>query len=89
MYTYALLEKDCFYLVEEKEHDPLSLIQVRVVTHSAMFVVRYGNDTLMEWKRKTDPIHDIVELLDDRMLKEWSNAYFNSEDAYYEEGDED
>jgi hypothetical protein len=39
-----------------------------------------------EWKRKTDPIHDIIECLTDEGVRAWEKFY-NSEDALY--GDED
>ncbi|RYY11007.1 MAG: hypothetical protein EOO04_35980, partial [Chitinophagaceae bacterium] len=30
MYSYALLEPECYYLVQEKEDSPIELIQVKV-----------------------------------------------------------
>lgn len=88
MYSYALLEPECYYIIEEKENEPLTLIQVRAETDSCMFVLKYKDQTLSEWKRKTDPIHDIIELLSDEAIKNWSNAYYNNEDAFYGEDDE-
>jgi hypothetical protein len=90
MYSYALLEPECYYLVQETENDPaLTLLQVKVVSDSSMYVTKYKECLVIEWKRKTDPIHDIVELLDDDAVKKWKDSYFNSEDAYnYEEGED-
>jgi L-rhamnose mutarotase len=53
-----------------------------------MFVLKFKDQTLSEWKRKTDPIHDIIELLSDSAVKNWSSAYYNNEDAFYGEDDE-
>ncbi len=90
MYSYALLEPECFYLVQEKEQDEgLTLLQVRVISDNCMYVLKYKETVVTEWKRKNDPIHDIIELLGDDAVKKWKNAYYNSEDAYNYEEDED
>jgi len=90
MYAYALLEPECYYVVQEHETDSqLTLLQVKVVSDNSMFVTRYGEQVVTTWKRKTDTIFDIVELLDDSAVKQWTDVYFNSEDAYNYEEDED
>lgn len=88
MYSYALLEPGCYYLVQEKENDALTLLQVKTESDNCMFVIKYKDESVTEWKRKSDPIFDIVECLTDKTVKEWSDAYYSSEDAYYEEDDE-
>jgi hypothetical protein len=87
MYSYGLLETGCYYLVQEKDDSPINLIKVTLESDHCMFVMRYKDETVMEWKRKTDPIHDIVECLTDEAVRSWEK-YYNSEDAYYEEDDE-
>ncbi|MFT4154211.1 hypothetical protein [Parafilimonas sp.] len=88
MYSYALLEPGYFYLVQEKENEELILLQVKVVSDYCMYVEKYHESIVQEWKRKTDPVFDIVELLSDEKMKEWTNAYYSNEDAFYEEDDE-
>jgi len=88
MYSYALLEPECYYLVQEKEQEQLTLLQVKVVSDTSMFVIKYGENVVMEWKLKTAPIHDIIELLSDDVAKQWLKVYYNNEDAYYEEDDD-
>lgn len=88
MYSYALLEPECYYLVQENKDESLTLLQVRVETDNCMLVVKYGEDTITEWKKKSDSIHDIIELLSDEAVQEWKKVYYDSEDAYYEEDDE-
>jgi hypothetical protein len=88
MYSYALLEPECYYLVQEKKNEELTLLQVKVISDSAMYVIKYKESVVMEWKRKTDNIHDIIELLGDNVVKEWTNVYYNNEDAFYEEDEE-
>lgn len=89
MYSYALLEPECYYLLQEKENEELILLQVKVVSDTSMYVKKYKDNIQLQWKKKNDPIFDIIELLSDEKVKEWTSAYYNSEDAYnYEEDDE-
>ena len=88
MYSYALLETGCYYLIQEKEELPIQLIQVTLETDHCVFVTVYGDEEVLNWKKKTDPILDIIELLSDEAVKEWQNLY--NKDAYnYEEEDDD
>jgi hypothetical protein len=88
MYSYALLEKGCYYLIQEKEESPIGLVRVMLESDYCMFITKYGETETTEWKRKTDPIVEILELLDDKAVKEWETSYYsNNEDAYYEDED--
>jgi hypothetical protein len=88
MYSYALLETGCYYLIQEKEELPIQLIQVTMETDHCAFVSLYGREELLLWRKKTDPIFDILELLSDEAVKEWQALY--NKDAYnYEEEDDD
>jgi hypothetical protein len=88
MYSYALLETGCYYLIQEKENAGLSLIKVTMDTDYCMFITSFGETAVMEWKKKTDTIYDILELMGDDKVKEWESIYNDSQDAYYEEDDE-
>lgn len=88
MYSYALLETSCYYLIQEKEDMPIQLIQVTLETDHCVFVTFYGDEEVLNWKKKNDPILDIIELLSDDAVKEWQDLY--NKDAYnYEEEDDD
>lgn len=88
MYSYALLETGCYYLIQEKEESPIQLIQVTLETDHCAFVTLYSNEELLNWRKKTDPIFDIIELLSDDAIKDWQALY--NKDAYnYEEEDDD
>ena len=87
MYTYDLLETGCYYLVKEKVDSPISLIKVAVETDHCLFIQRFEDPTLTEWKQKKEPLFDIVECLSDEAVKAWEEHYSN-EDAYYEEDDD-
>lgn len=88
MYSYGLLEPNCYYLVQEKLDSPVDLIRVSMESDHCMYVFRYRDELVTEWKRKNDKIYDIIECLSDQMVESWEKHYNNSEDAYYEE-DED
>ncbi len=88
MFSYALLEAGCYYLVQEKEGSKIKLIKVTVETDHCLFISRYDDPMVTEWKRKTDTLYDIVECLTDATVKEWEAHYPSSEDAYYEEDDD-
>lgn len=88
MYSYALLETGCYYLIQEKEEMPIQLIQLTMDTDHCVFVTVYGDEEVLNWKKKTDPILDIIELLSDEAVKEWQDLY--NKDAYnYEEEDDE
>jgi len=88
MYSYALLEPGCYYLIQEKEEDPVTLIKITVETDQCLYVTRFAEGPVLEWKKKTDEIFDILELLADDKVKEWESVYNDNQDAYYEEDDE-
>ena len=49
----------------------------------------YADTTLTMWKKKTDPIYDILELLGDDKVKTWESIYNDSQDTYNYEEDEE
>ena len=88
MYSYGLLEPGCYYLVQEKKESPISLIKVTMESDHCMYVFIYNDQMETIWKRKYDPLQDIIECLTDEAIEEWEKHYNDSEDAYHEE-DED
>lgn len=88
MYSYALLEPGCYYLIQEKEDAPVILIKVTVESDHCLYVIKFMETPVLEWKKKTDSIFDILELLPDDKVREWESVYNDNQDAYYEEDDE-
>ncbi len=89
MYSYELLEKGCYYLIQEREQDPVSLININLDTDQCMYVAKYSDTTNLEWKRKSDPIHDILELLGDEKVKDWQTIFNDNGGTYNYEEDEE
>ncbi|MDX2045154.1 MAG: hypothetical protein SFU87_00115 [Chitinophagaceae bacterium] len=87
MYNYSILEPGCYYVIQEKEEDNLSLVKIEVETDHCLFVTFYEDTETQVWKRKTDPVHDIIELLSDQAVRAWESSY-NTDEYDYEE-DED
>lgn len=88
MYSYDLLEPGCYYLVREKESSPIELIRVAVESDHCLYVFKYNDQILTEWKCKADGLHDILECLSDEIAENWQKQYYNSEDAFYGQDDE-
>lgn len=89
MYSYELLEPGCYYLIQEKENAAVTMIKVSLETDHCMYISSYGDTETVQWKKKSDSIFDIIELLSDHSVKDWEALYNNSEDAFnYEEGEE-
>ena len=88
MYSYALLEPGCYYLVQEAQEGPVSLIKVAMESDHCMYVFTYEDQIVSGWRRKSDPIFDIVECLSDAAVVAWEKQYNSSEDVYNEEEDE-
>ncbi|MDP9041855.1 MAG: hypothetical protein M3N30_07725 [Bacteroidota bacterium] len=89
MYSYALLEKNCYYLIQETVDSPVNLIKVNLETEQCMYVSRYADEQLNEWKKKGDPIFDILELVSDDKIKDWESIYNDNQGSYNYEEDED
>ena len=88
MYSYGLLEPGCYYLVQEKVESPIELIKVNVESDHCMYIFKYHDELITEWKRKSDQLHDIIECLSDEMVEVWQKHYNNNEESYYEEDEE-
>jgi hypothetical protein len=89
MYSYALLETGCYYLVQEKEDGPLMLLKINMDSDQCVHITRFEDTEKMKWQKKTDPIFDILELLDDDKVKQWKAFYYNEEMDYEEEEDDE
>ncbi|HVE60723.1 MAG TPA: hypothetical protein VNA26_02820 [Chitinophagaceae bacterium] len=88
MYSYGLLETGCYYLVQEKTESPINLVKVTNETDHCMYVFFYGDEMVTGWKRKTDPIYDIIECLTDEAVEEWEKHYNDNQGAFREEDEE-
>jgi hypothetical protein len=54
-----------------------------------MYVSKYQDEPAIEWKKKGDPIFDILELVGDDKIKDWESIYNDNQGTYNYEEDED
>jgi hypothetical protein len=85
MYAYELLESGCHYLIQEKENDPISLIKINMASDHCVYVSFFGMEEEIKWKRKSDLIFDIIELLSDDAVRAWETSYNNNAFNYEED----
>ncbi|MFM9907746.1 MAG: hypothetical protein ACKVOW_00285 [Chitinophagaceae bacterium] len=89
MYSYALLEPGCYYLAQESENGPVITIKITVESDHCLYVTKFLDTEVMEWKKKTDSLFDIIECLTDEKAKEWETIYKDSFETYHEEEDDE
>ncbi|WP_132055428.1 hypothetical protein [Pseudocnuella soli] len=89
MYSYGLLEAGCYYLVQEAQDQPVSLIKVMMESDHCMYVFFYDDQISTCWKRKSDSIFDIIECLSDAAVEAWEKHYNSSNEDVYNEEDEE
>jgi hypothetical protein len=85
MYAFELLETGCFYLIQEKENDPIGLIKINMSTDHCLYVSYFGMEEEIKWKKKSDIIFDIIELLSDEAVRSWESSYNNNAFNYEED----
>lgn len=88
MYSYGLLEPGCYYLIQEEPDSIVELIKATVETDHCLYIFKYGDELVTEWRRKADGIFDIIECLDDQKIEAWQKQYNTNEESYYEEDEE-
>ena len=88
MYSYGLLEPGCYYLVQEEANSPIEMIKATVESDHCMYIFKYHDEMVTQWRRKTDTLHDIIECLSDEMVVAWEKHYNNNEESYHEEDDD-
>ncbi len=89
VYSYNLLEKDCYYLVKEEEKSNITLILIVVITDFCFFIKVFDDPTYSYWRKKDDPLFEIIECLDDEKATEWLKQYKKNQGEYFREEDDD
>lgn len=88
MYSYGLLEPGCYYLVQEEHDSIIELVKVTLETDHCLYVSKYNDELTTEWRKKDEPIFDIIECLDDKKVESWQKQYDGNQESFYEEDDE-
>ncbi len=88
MPTYADLQLNRFYLVQENEHDELVLVQPVLQTDNCLLLVEHTEYETTRWRRKNDQLFDIADELSDEQLAEYENL-FDADEFEEEEWEEE
>jgi hypothetical protein len=75
MNAYSNLEIHQFYLVQEEEDAEITLIQPLLETDHCFFILQHGELENTFWKKKTDPIYEIIEQLTDEQAEDFQNIW--------------
>ena len=89
MATYNDLQTDQYYLLQESETGPLSLVYVLMETEKAVFLELENGSETQVWKKKSDIIAEIVEELTEEQADEYESIMFEDEDDEDFEWDDD
>ena len=82
MANFSDLTLGNFYLIQENEGEEIALLEVLMFTDNAVLLMHHDDYETSVWRKKTDPIFEIVDELTEEQLE----AY---DELYEEEMDED
>lgn len=80
MATYADLQPGNFYLLKDGKDTDIELISVLALTDKCMLLRSFGHVEEDFWKKRTDPIEEIVEELDYESASAVLSLYEEEED---------
>jgi hypothetical protein len=89
MATYEDLFIDHFYLVREHADEDIVLIQPAMETNLCVLIMHYDDYETTYWRKKEDPIFEIVEELNDEQVEEYENLFEDEDEEDWEEEDEE
>lgn len=84
MNTFANLETDEFYLIREKENSEVTLVQTLMETDHCIFILQRGDDERSFWKRKTEPLFQIIDKLTEEQADEYEELWDNEQTTFFE-----
>lgn len=88
MANYSDLETDEYYLIQETEEDEIILIEPIMETETSVLIVQYGDFENTYWRKKDQPIYEIVEQLTEEQVEEYESI-FEEEDEDMDDDDEE
>lgn len=80
MTNYSSLLLDHAYLILEEEGDEIALVQVLMETNKCVLVELHDDEDTTFWRKKTDPIFEIVEQLTDAQVEAYDELFEDEED---------
>ncbi|RFM29904.1 hypothetical protein [Deminuibacter soli] len=92
MPTYANLQLNRFYLVQENENEELQLVQPVMETANAVLVFLHSDNAHTSfWRKKNAPLLEIADELSDEQITEYETVFATGGEVYEitEEEEED
>ncbi|MCU0384594.1 MAG: hypothetical protein MUE38_01110 [Flavihumibacter sp.] len=89
MATYADLQPGNFYLLRSEKDTDIELISVLALTDKCMLLRSFGQIEEDFWKKRTDPIEEIVEELDYESASAVLSLYDEEEEEEWEEEEDE
>jgi hypothetical protein len=80
MATFSELKTDKYYLIKEKEASDIALVYVLMETEKAVFLEYEDEMETMVWKKKADPISEVVEELTDEQADLYESIVYEDEE---------
>jgi hypothetical protein len=80
MANYSGLLLDHAYLILEEEGDEIALVQILMETTKCVLVELHDNEDTTFWRKKSDPIFEIVELLTEEQVEAYDELFEDEEE---------
>lgn len=82
MATYANLELDHYYLIQETEGGPITLVQAVLETVKTFLVLQIDEVETTAWKKKDDAFFEIIEELTEAQVAEYEDLFEDDDDDW-------
>jgi hypothetical protein len=80
MATFHDLQPGYYYLIKEHETASIELIFVSMETNKCILIEYQDAEQTMNWYKKTDTIHELIEKLSDEQAMVFENLFDNEEE---------
>lgn len=85
MANFSDLTLGNFYLIQENEGEEIALLEVLMFTDNAVLLMHHDDYETSVWRKKTDPIFEIVDELTDAQLDTYDELYEEEMDEDFED----
>lgn len=80
MATFGDLQQGSYYVIQEIENSTLELVYVPLVTEKCVLIEFQDEDQTLSWNRKTDPLFEVVEELNDEQAVIYESLFADDDD---------
>lgn len=84
MKTYADLTLNHHYLLIESEGESIVLVEPILATENCFLNILHDDEETTFWRKKTDPIFEIVEELTEEQFDEYESLFEEEDEDVYD-----